>query len=202
MLASDILELSPKQYRIVPLGSDCFVTHQLRAKQLRSEALPFDWNVTPIQTVMSLFASSFRGFLSLNSLIFLPPTRRLLFEEDGLNVTISNDIITPVVCRKYNMLFPHDFPVEGEAVYDEIIKKYHRRINRLQELCLGDLPILFVAHNGLLNEWQKKQFDLCSDVSWYNNSTDWRKRLTDVLVEKYPALRFAVCDSHTLLKFI
>ena len=113
---------------------------------------------------------------------------------------MADDVVTPVVCRKYGILFPHDFSVAGKMVYDEVVEKYRKRIKRLHKLCSSCLPILFVAHNGQLNDWQQTQFDLCRDVSWKNSFAGWQERLSAILIVKYPTLQFGICDSRTLLE--
>ena len=200
--ASDILANPPELYRIIPLGSDCFVTHQLRARNLRFEALPFDWNVTPIQSVISLLESNFVVFLSFKNLVFLPSCRKLFFKEDGLDTELTNEIVTPVVCRKHRMLFPYDFSAAGKVVYEEVAQKYNRRISRFRELCNSCLSILFVGHNGQLNEWQQKQFHYCFDTRWQNHFGGWRQIFGATITAQYPKLQFGLCDSDTLMDLL
>ena len=45
----------------------------------------------------------------------LPPVNRLLSNEDGVEVEIKDDVITPTICRRYHILFPHDFPRFGAS---------------------------------------------------------------------------------------
>ena len=123
----------------IPIGIDCSISHYLRHVGLRYEAFPFDWNVTPITSALSLIENNFEGFLEFDNLQFLPPTKRLLFEENDLVVNITNDIITPVVCRRYGMLFPHDFSEAGPQDYVKVKQKYDRRIQRLKDVMTGPI---------------------------------------------------------------
>jgi len=165
----------------IPIGIDCSVSHYLRYMGLRYEAFPFDWNVTPITSALSLIKNNFEGFMELENLQFLPPTKRLLFEENDLDVKISNDVITPVVCCRYGMLFPHDFSGDGKKDYTIVKKKYERRIQRLKVAM--EMPILkiLIFNRCALNDWQLEQYRLAG-MEFEENS----KNETEIFSEKLP----------------
>jgi len=145
---------------LVPIGSSCSVASYLRQLGLRKEAFPFDWNVTPIEDAIELINNNFKYFLNEKSLIYLEPTKRLLFKENGIDFESSNDIITPVYCTNTNTLFVHDFSVNGKADLKEVKKKYHRRIKRLNKLLNNtNIKIIFIYDDSLPNEWQMEQYN-------------------------------------------
>lgn len=144
----------------IPIGSNCSISDYLRSNELRYQAFPFDWNITPITTALSLINNKFEGFLDLQNLQFLPPVKRMLFAEDGINLKSTDEIITPVVCRRYGILFPHDFSVAGIDDYTEVKDKYARRIEKLMCLIEEKQNIVFVYHNGRPNDWQLEQYNL------------------------------------------
>lgn len=144
----------------VPIGVECSVSHYLRSVGKRKEAYPFDWNVVPITSAIQLMANNFYGFLEKESLVFLPPTKRLLFNESGTDLIISNEIITPVICARYGILFPHDFSENGIADYLIIKEKYERRIQRLILALHKHSRPIFVYNDVCLNEWQLNQYKL------------------------------------------
>ncbi|WP_309384263.1 DUF1796 family putative cysteine peptidase [Cerasicoccus frondis] len=148
----------------IPIGIDCEISEFLRRKNLRKEALPFDWNVTPIESAFSLLENRFSDFLNPENLVYLPPTERLLFEEEGQDVKAERDIITPVVCRKYGMLFPHDFSAAGVNDLEKVRDKYARRIQRLLELLDSPAPKQFVYRCSDVNVWQREQYTLAGEV--------------------------------------
>ncbi|MEM9161802.1 MAG: DUF1796 family putative cysteine peptidase, partial [Cyanobacteria bacterium P01_F01_bin.4] len=102
------------QTTFIPIGVDCSVTHYLRKQKMRVQAFPFDWNVTPISSAISLIQNGFTDFMEEQNLLFLPPVKRMLFEENGIDLKVVDDIITPVVCKKYKILFPHDLSAAGK----------------------------------------------------------------------------------------
>jgi hypothetical protein len=149
---------NPAATTYIPLGQDCTISHRLRARGLRAAALPFDWNVTPLASAVALLETDFASFLEPDALIYLPPVPRMLFTETDGELKISDEFITPVVCRRHRMLFPHDFSARGVADFPEVREKYLRRIQRLRELLRSPAPICFLAHDAELNPWQLQQY--------------------------------------------
>ena len=81
-----------------------------------------------------------------------------------MEVNITNDIITPVVCRRYGMLFPHDFSGKGPLDYEIVKKKYDRRIQRLNDVMIKPVLKNLVFNRGTLNDWQLDQYRLAGMV--------------------------------------
>lgn len=142
----------------IPIGVDCSVTHYLRLKKMRVQAFPFDWNVTPIGSAISLIQNGFTDFIEEQNLTFLPPTKRMLFEENGIDLNVVDEIITPMICKKYKILFPHDFSAAGKKDLSAVKQKYERRIQRLIKLLNESENILFVFNSQPINEWQLAQY--------------------------------------------
>jgi len=140
------------------MGMNCDVSHFLNRLALRSEALPFDWNVTPLQSAIELINNEFDEFLDLKNLIFLSIDKRLLFNEQGTSLKISEDWITPVVCSRYGMLFPHDFSKLGHAEFSAIKDKYNRRIERFKKIMALNSKKFFIYHDSPLNDWQEAKY--------------------------------------------
>jgi hypothetical protein len=176
---------------IVPLGLECSVAHYLRAKNLREVALPFDWNITPFTSVMRLLDSRFADFLREEHLEYLPPVQRLLFTEDGLSLVTANEIITPVVCRNYGMLLPHDFSAQGRLDYARVKQQYDARCQRLLDLLMADRPVTFAYHIAPLNEWQIRQYETAGVPLPDPQSVD-RAGLTDIVRRINPRLPFRI----------
>ncbi len=149
-----------KTHEIVPIGCNCAISHFTRHHGLRRHAYPFDWNVTPITSAVDLIETAFDGFLEEEELIFLPSTPRLLFDENDRGLHISEEVITPVICRRYAMLFPHDFSSLAEEDLSKVKRKYRRRIERFLRLLETKQPLLFVYTDCELNDWQRAQYDL------------------------------------------
>ena len=156
----------------IPIGINCSISHYLRSNKLRHQAFPFDWNITPITTALSLINNKFENFLNLQNLQFLPPAKRLLFAEDGINLKSTNDIITPVICHHYGILFPHDFSVAGIDDYTLVKDKYSRRIENLMSLIEDEKNIVFIYHVERPNVWQLEQYRLSGEKFKVNSELE------------------------------
>lgn len=182
------------RYEIIPLGTNCNISHYFRDKGMRTVALPFDWNVVSIQAAISLLNNGFADFLNEDNLVPLKPVLRLLFDERGVELEVKNDIITPVVCQKYNMLFPHDFPENYADSINDVKEKYARRIARLKALLCSDKQLMFVHHNGALNEWQNSQYAASRVGSFHNEHEGWMEDLSSILASQYPELSYSLYE--------
>jgi hypothetical protein len=194
MSLKNVLEGDRSVYEIIPLGVDCEISHFTRANGLRLTAFPFDWNVTPIMSAIELLHNGFADYLRPDNLVFLPPVDRLLFDENGAELQINNDIITPAVCARYRILFPHDFSRAGRQDLGTVQSKYRRRIERVTQLLNSNIHLVFVAHYRDLNDWQKAQYQAALGAPFSNPHRHWEAELARVLDEKFPDLSYTVCD--------
>ncbi|WP_150464419.1 DUF1796 family putative cysteine peptidase [Francisella sp. XLW-1] len=139
----------------VPIGIDCDVAYYLRSINLRREAFPFDWIVSPISSSIELINNDFEGFLEFSNLSFLEPTKRFLFKDNEL----CEDMVTPVYCKRYHQLFVHDFSARGINDYTQVFDKYKKRVNRLRELLYNKEKIVFVYNDTTPNSWQLHKYN-------------------------------------------
>lgn len=181
----EVNSLEDKIY--VPIGVDCSVASMCRDLGLRSTALPFDWNVCPLGSALELLENKFECFLKSENLLYMPVEHRLLFKEDGISVQRTKDLITPVFCRRYYMLFPHDFSSAGKNDLEAVRYKYSRRIHRLLGYLESGARLVLVWNPGPINKWQTKQYsaagyELSSQMDYFN-SKEFRLRIQRLGVE-------------------
>jgi hypothetical protein len=144
----------------IPIGSDCKVTWYLHRNKYRIQAFPFDWTVTPIRSAFELINNGFENFLNKDNLIFLPPTKRLLFRDDDQCPELTDDIVTTVYDKKYHILYVHDFSKAGATELIHVKQKYFRRVQRLKEYLLNpDIQVFLIFNNDNPNEWQNSQYN-------------------------------------------
>ena len=149
------------EYQYVGLGYDCSPAAALRALQLRTFALPFDWVVSTRQALVQCIINDFEGYHTELRLISTK-TR---------------------VVDKYGFLFPHDYPtvasidknntIEADGIaYEEkvivdhfelysekVISKYKRRIERFRAILRNDDPVIFLFRGCIRDaEYFKKLF--------------------------------------------
>ena len=142
---------------LIPIGRKCNVANTLRKYQLRKHAYPFDWNIVQISTALELIKNRFKDFLSGENLIFLPPIKGRPLNEKNELVTNNDGTFLwtsriPVICKKYNMLFPHDFSEKGIDDLPIIKEKYSRRISRLLKKIDKGEDILLLYDDGVLDK--------------------------------------------------
>lgn len=143
----------------VPIGNNCRVAWYLQSVGLRNCAFPFDWSVSPIESVFEIIKTDFKNFFDLNNFIFLPSTKRFLFENDEDEPKLVDDVITPVYDQKFHILYVHDFSEKGKKEYEEVKRKYQRRVERLQKILKNKKnKIIFIYDNSDINQWQESQY--------------------------------------------
>ncbi len=104
---------------IVPLGSTCKTTYNLRKRKLQRESLPGDWIwLRDLEVITNLFRSRFKNFLLKENLVFKP------------SKSVEHDIF---IDKGADVEFWHDFPYQTDLDkdFDEVKVKYNRRIKRL-----------------------------------------------------------------------
>ena len=140
----------------IPIGMNCYIANFLKSKKLRLFALPFDWNISSLHMSYNVLYNDFDGFL--DNLFIGTQTHRLLFDEDdNTKLTVSNSLIFPVICKKYNILFPHDFPNINDKTILDVKDKYNRRIQRFRHIINDpskNIYLIYCDLNNDLNEFQ------------------------------------------------
>jgi hypothetical protein len=178
----------------IPFGIDCSIANYLRKEGKRNQAFPFDWSVTPTSSAIDLIQNDFSDFLDFNNLLFLPPVKRLLYKENGIDLKVSDEIITPVICKKYHILFPHDFPINALQDLPSVKKKYENRINRLKQYLNDSKKIIFVYNQKKINSWQSNQF-LISNLNFPQDSLSELKLNFKLLKKTYYNIHFISLSS-------
>lgn len=114
--------ISAKETIIISLGSACGTASVLSDLKYRMSAYPFDWLISPFDSLCAALEDDFAHFLSD------------LYPDHG------------AIIDAYKFQFYHDFPKEGpyESALAEVKEKYERRINRFREACLGTNPVIFI----------------------------------------------------------
>ncbi len=115
---------------IVSLGFDCQVAHQLSIHKVRAASMPFDWIVTPFETMYTLIETGFEGFLRRENLRFVVARPDYKYVEDTANGT----------------RFIHDFPLSEDFIstYEQARTKLERRIARFLALLESDATVMLV----------------------------------------------------------
>lgn len=120
---------------IISLGAFCFIARDLRRYNLRTVAYPFDWNITDIESCISLIDNGFKDFNNTNFLQKNNDSQRIFFDN-----------------KKYSLLrFVHDYD-ENLQNATIIKEKYVRRIERFYNAIRS--KTLFVRYIINKNEYK------------------------------------------------
>lgn len=107
---------------IISLGARCGTASTLAILKIRTSAYPFDWLVSPFDSLCAALEDNFAHFLS-----------NCHPETEG-------------IVDFYGFHFNHDFP--KDAPYKEALpsvkQKYQRRIARFRNACLGPNKVIFI----------------------------------------------------------
>ncbi|MBY0110249.1 MAG: papain-like cysteine peptidase [Candidatus Babeliaceae bacterium] len=155
---------------VISLGNACGVAGALREYNIRNEAYPFDWIVSPFKSVYAMIETDFDNFLMDNALVI---------RSDG----------SAVIDTINNFEFVHDFPTvysinqtEHEEIQagkitsiflnylPQIKEKYNRRISRFINACKGNKRVIFIRNRDIS---MQQAFALCK-----------------LLTQKYPQLNY------------
>lgn len=145
---------------IISIGQHCEVASQIYLRTLGTAFFPFDWiNSMDFESICEFISNDFKTFLDIKNL-------ELKTEKSSSNHLLIFD-------KKYNILFPHDFPMNQtiSQSYETVINKYKRRIERFFKALKSDKHVYFVRKH--LTKEQSVKF-------------------VKIIKKKYPKLKFTL----------
>ncbi|MEY8507835.1 DUF1796 family putative cysteine peptidase [Lachnospiraceae bacterium 42-17] len=98
----------------ISLGWYCGTANSMSKLGIRSHSGPFDWYFSDLSSVIECMANDFIDFL------------------DYKNLSVHSDRADTFEDKKYGFVFPHDIIISLKPEYEEIRKKYFRRIQRFR----------------------------------------------------------------------
>jgi hypothetical protein len=174
--------LQTKPPLCISLGSMCFTAINLRELNLRQEAYPFDWLVTPFLSLYRVLEEDFALFFT---------DLKLRSDHGG-------------VFDAYGIHFIHDFPtvhsssenienidfIANSTIADgwqllipQVFEKYVRRIDRFIKVCRSNEKVIFLRADGKMSQ----------DKNSYIGTTKQEALvLRDLLKRKFPNLNFTL----------
>ena len=148
----------------ISIGNNCRPTHMLKKHGFRKSAYPFDWQVTSMQSFYEVCKNNFDGLLD-NMCIGDKIHRRYYIDSDtsnNPNVGITKDYIYPVICKKYNILFPHYFHKIDDEFVESVRSKMKQRIESFRTILKNKkIKKYFIYTFDELNDWQQSCFKSC-----------------------------------------
>lgn len=141
-----------KKAHLIPIGLDCWGAHPLRDWGVRKHALPFDWNVSPLDSIADIIRTDFTNFMEYEDLRFSAPKPTASFHDSGDRVVVTTQLKSLVLNIRTNMIFPHDFSSSGMDDFLLVQRKYQKRIERFRSLLLDDIPVVFIYSDNIYTQ--------------------------------------------------
>jgi len=137
----------------IPIGIACEVAAVLRKKNIRKFAFPFDWGVTPIESVYECVVNNFDGLL--NDIWFDETLKHTYgsYDDIGGRLKTHTDVngrkrpTIPVICKRYNICFPHYYTDTTESTIEQVKQKMKRRVSVFQNMINSQNNLVFVYEN-------------------------------------------------------
>lgn len=121
----------------IPLGSNCQPADFMRAFNIRFFAAPFDWCITPFESVYKAIKSDFKNFLKKEN---LTP-----FFWGGDNPTPNG-----ILDKESGIFYNHDFPNYTfdsiNQFYKSVYSKHYRRIKRFYDQINTGKHVYFIRY--------------------------------------------------------
>lgn len=155
----------------IPVGMNCSVTINLVAKNIRTNAYPFDWQVTSMKSLYTICLNDFEDLLE--DMWIGDKIKRLYIADNIQDPKISDDYIYPVICKKYNILFPHYFNDIDTKSINLVKEKIQKRIKSFRTTLKNKkIKKYFIYTFHELNNWQQSCFKSCGvDMDIFSEET-------------------------------
>lgn len=139
---------------------NCAVTSTLVNRKIRTNAYPFDWQVTSMKSFYTICSNDFEDLLE--DIWIGDKIKRLYIADNIQDPNISDDYIYPVICKKYSILFPHYFKNIDEKSKNLVKEKMQKRINSFRTTLKNEkIKKCFIYKFDVLNDWQRSCFQSC-----------------------------------------
>lgn len=142
-----------RDFVVISLGSDCHPAAYTRKHSIRDFAFPFDWCLTPFDSIYHFIKNDFAGYLKKKNLVqseekqFNHSLKKFLQKTSLVAVSTYQSW---VVDKKNGMIFVHDFPDNRLPViakwYKDIARKYERRIKRFKAVMDGSKHVYLIRY--------------------------------------------------------
>ena len=172
---------------IIPIGANCEPSHHLNCIQIRQIAYPFDWNVTPLTTVIELFANNFSDILNYDNFIFSYKTLSVIEKDD--KIIINREVVT-TFDKKLKIFYPHDFTDNSDLIKKEIKEKYLRRVERMKDvLNTSEEVVLYISNSPMTPKVRQHYTNVLNEIpDSLINPQKYIPKLAEIMKIKYPHL--------------
>lgn len=188
-----------KKVEYIPIGMYCKIAVTLRKKGLRNNAYPFDWMLTPMESVYKLCKHGFDGFL--NDIWMGEKVHQVYVNDRDAGYDRIEDYIYPVIDTTYNINLPHSYRGKDQESINKVRKTFERRINRFYHTISNtDIQKKFVYQFSSPNEGQIKWYQESGAINFkssfvHKNSEIYLDKIKDYFSSTYDNVEFIELDN-------
>ena len=144
----------------IPLGLDCTIAHQLKKRNLRFAALPFDWMKITIDSLLDVLDNQFFNFLNKERWSIIEQSANFNYVDD-IDMVDTNSLLK-LKHKDYKIILPHE--AKNDIIdLDEIMDKYKRRIDRFNEIIKSNKCKIIYVGIDKINDLDKQKIIKCLD---------------------------------------
>lgn len=147
---------------IISLGSNCHIASEFRWNGIRQEAYPFDWNLTPFQTLYRILEEDFALFLEEDLLFLRSDLLGVVNSHYGIQFMHDFPNHNPLVAPNLQIGLLDDYDMSENAICANFLEylgpirdKYNRRIQRFRNALSGTEKVIFFRYHD--DEFTKDQ---------------------------------------------
>jgi hypothetical protein len=161
---------------VIPLGSSCHISTEMRCHNIRDQAFPFDWNITTFDSLYRILDEDFAHFLDQNYLTLREDRYSVINTYYGIEFRHDFPNDNPKINKHQQLDIPPHEMAEFKIATDyldfleSVNEKYQRRIQRFYEVASSSQQVIFIRY-GLTTKEEAIQ-------------------LQELLHRKFPALNF------------
>ena len=132
---------------IISMGYDCSPAQALRDMNIRKFALPFDWNISSMNSLERCFLDKFSMFHQ--NLTFNHNKTRLV-DHYGFEFPHDYPILKDVLdCSFISVVKEHTIVDNWQDYHAEVCAKYKRRIDRFNDLLAKPEPLIVLCRHDV-----------------------------------------------------
>ncbi|MDR3550770.1 MAG: DUF1796 family putative cysteine peptidase [Candidatus Babeliales bacterium] len=135
----------------ISLGRACPSALNLRKLHMRSDAYPFDWVVSPFDSLLTALQTDFQYFLSD---LRLRDDRQGVIDYYGISYIHDWPTVNQPHVDALNTDFISNNPIspQWQNALPFVKEKYRRRIERFRAACMGNEKVFFVRSEEITKE--------------------------------------------------
>lgn len=143
---------------VISLGDHCPVASTLRHHQIRMQAYPFDWVVTPFSSLYKVLNEDFENFFVKENLILTSLGSSDCIVDSYTGIAYLHDFPSKENTGRNLSDFNPELLYDGLIVhnfldfYEQANNKYWKRVNRLRAVLNSFSSVVFIRHSATKEE--------------------------------------------------